>query len=150
MKLVKIIVCTTLITFVFIQFLPVEYNKSKEVPKTDFIMVNKVPALVNKTLQVSCYDCHSNNTQYPWYNKVQPLAWFLEGHIKKGKEELNFSEWNSLSNRRKTSKLNSIIKQIESGEMPLISYTFIHKDKKLSELESKQIIKYMENLKDSL
>ena len=78
------------------------------------------------------------------------MAWFLEGHIKEGKSELNFNEWDALSNRRKDSKLRSIIKQIESGEMPLASYTLIHKDAIFSEEETKQVVKYMENLKDSL
>ena len=126
MKIVKIIAWIALIALVAIQFFPVDYNQSETIPQTDFMLVNNVPVTVEKSLQVSCYDCHSNNTQYPWYNKVQPVAWFLEGHIKKGKEELNFSEWDSYSSRRKNSKLRSIISQIEDDKMPLKSYTFIH------------------------
>jgi hypothetical protein len=150
MKIAKIIAWVALIAFVFIQFFPVDYNQSETIPQTDFMLVNNVPATVKKSLQVSCYDCHSNNTQYPWYNKLQPVAWFLDGHIKEGKEELNFSEWDNLSDRRKTSKLRSIIKQIESDEMPLDSYTLIHKEAKFSEVETEQIIMYMEKLKDSI
>ncbi len=90
------------------------------------MIVNQVPATINYQLQVSCYDCHSNNTDYPWYSKIQPAAWYLEDHIKEGKDELNFNEWDTYSSRRKNSKLRSIIKQIESGEMPLESYTLIH------------------------
>ena len=150
MKIVKIIAGILLVALVVIQFIPVDYNQSDTVPQTDFMVVHKVPEAIQKKIQVSCYDCHSNNTQYPWYNKVQPVAWFLEDHIKEGKAELNFNEWDSLSSRRKTSKLRSIIKQIESGEMPLASYTLIHKDAIFSEEETKQVVKYMENLKDSL
>ncbi|PHR00170.1 MAG: hypothetical protein COB32_13645, partial [Halomonas sp.] len=86
----------------------------------------------------------------PWYNRVQPVAWFLEDHIKEGKAELNFNEWDSLSSRRKTSKLRSIIKQIESGEMPLDSYTLIHRDAKFSKEETEEIINWVTQLKDSL
>lgn len=150
MKIAKIIAWVALIAIVFIQFFPVDYNQSETIPQTDFMLVNNVPATVKKSLQVSCYDCHSNNTQYPWYNKLQPVAWFLDGHIKEGKEELNFSEWDNLSDRRKTSKLRSIIKQIESDEMPLSSYTLIHKEAKFSEAETQRIIKYVEKLKDSI
>ncbi len=150
MKIAKIIAWVALIAFVVIQFFPVDYNQSETIPQTDFMLVNNVPATVKKLLQVSCYDCHSNNTQYPWYNKMQPVAWFLEGHIKEGKEELNFSEWDNLSDRRKTSKLRSIIKQIENDEMPLSSYTLIHKEAKFSEAEAQQVIDYMEKLKDSI
>ena len=60
------------------------------------MIVNNVPNSIKNTLQTSCYDCHSNNTYYPWYNKVQPVAWILESHIEEGKAELNFSDWNTL------------------------------------------------------
>lgn len=150
MKILKIIAIILLVAFVGIQFIPTERNQSDTVPPTDFMLVHNVPETIQKKLQVSCYDCHSNNTQYPWYNKIQPAAWFLEDHIKEGKAELNFSEWDSLSSRRKSSKLRSIIKQIESGEMPLDSYTLIHKDAKFSEAESEEMINWITRLKDSL
>lgn len=139
-----------LVAFVGIQFVPTARNQSNTVPSTDFMLVNNVPETIQKKLEVSCYDCHSNNTQYPWYNKIQPVAWFLEDHIKEGKTELNFNEWDSLSSRRKASKLRSIIKQIESGEMPLDSYTLIHKDAKVSEAEAEELISFITQLKDSL
>jgi hypothetical protein len=150
MKVVKIIAVVLLVAFVGIQFIPTTRNQSDMVPETDFMLVNNVPENIQNKLQVSCYDCHSNNTQYPWYNKVQPVAWFLEDHIKEGKAELNFNEWDSLSTRRKTSKLRSIIKQIENGEMGLDSYTFIHRDAKFSEAEAEEIINWVTQLKNSL
>ena len=150
MKIVKIIAGILLVALVLIQFIPVNYNQNDTVPQTDFMVVHKVPEAIQKKIQVSCYDCHSNNTQYPWYNRVQPVAWFLEDHIKEGKAELNFNEWDSLSSRRKTSKLRSIIKQIESGEMPLNSYTLIHRDAKFSKEETEEIINWVTQLKNSL
>ncbi len=150
MKVVKKIALVLLIVFVGIQFIPTSRNQSDTVPSIDFMRVNKVPENIQKKLEVSCYDCHSNNTQYPWYNKIQPVAWLLEDHIKEGKAELNFNEWDDLSNRRKNSKLKSIISQIEDGEMPLSSYTFIHRDATFSDTEKQEIIKWMTQLKDSL
>tara|TARA_R110002073_G_scaffold293194_2_gene458747 strand:+ start:20958 stop:21410 length:453 start_codon:yes stop_codon:yes gene_type:complete len=150
MKIVKIIILVLLVAFVGIQFVPTERNQSDIVPVTDFMLVNTVSKDIKNKLQVSCYDCHSNNTQYPWYNKIQPVSWILEGHIKDGKEELNFNEWDLLSSRRKASKLRSIIKQIESSEMPLSSYTLIHKDAKFSDREKKELIEWITKLKDSL
>ncbi|GGX00324.1 heme-binding domain-containing protein [Salegentibacter mishustinae] len=150
MKTIKIIVLVFFVVFVGIQFVPTNRNQSEVVPKSDFMLVNNVPKDVQDKLKVSCYDCHSNNTAYPWYNKIQPAAWFLEDHIKEGKDELNFNEWGEYSDRRKNSKLRSIISQIEDDEMPLDSYTFIHWDAKFSELEKKEIIKYMTQLKNSL
>ena len=137
------------VAFVGMQFVPIERNQSDVVPITDFMLVNNVPNSIKNKLLVSCYDCHSNNTAYPWYNKIQPVAWFLEDHIKEGKAELNFSEWDSLSSRRKTSKLRSIIKQLEGNEMPMNSYTLIHKNAVFSETEKLEIIKFISRLKDS-
>lgn len=150
MKIVKIIALVLFVAFIGIQFIPTTRNQSDFVPETDFMLVNNVPETIQKKLQVSCYDCHSNNTQYPWYNNIQPVAWFLEDHIKEAKSELNFNEWDSLSTRRKKSKLRSITKQIESGEMPLNSYTLIHKDAKFLEKEAEEIINWITSLKDSI
>ena len=150
MKIAKIIALILLVGFVGIQFVPTDLNQSDTVPKTDFLLVNNTSENISTLLQESCYDCHSNNTRYPWYNKVQPVAWFLENHIKDGKEELNFNDWDTYSNRRKNSKLKSIISQIKDDEMPLASYTLIHKDAKLSISEKTLIIDYMKNLKENL
>ena len=150
MKILKIIALILLVGFVGIQFVPTDLNQSDTVPKTDFLLVNNTQENISALLQESCYDCHSNNTQYPWYNKVQPAAWFLENHIKDGKEELNFNEWDAYSNRRKNSKLKSIISQVKDDEMPLASYTLIHNDAKLSNSEKTLIIDYMKNLKEKL
>ena len=150
MKIVKIIALILLVGFVGIQFVPTDLNQSDTVPKTDFLLVNNTQENISALLQESCYDCHSNNTEYPWYNKVQPAAWYLEDHIQEGKDELNFNEWDAYSNRRKNSKLKSIISQVKDDEMPLASYTLIHKDAKLSNSEKTLIIDYMKNLKETL
>ncbi len=135
---------------IVIQFFPITLNESDTVPQSDFMVVNQVPATIKNRLQVSCYDCHSNNTDYPWYSKIQPAAWYLEDHIQEGKDELNFNEWAEYSDRRKNSKLRSIISQIEEDKMPLDSYTLIHRDAILSDEDKRVIIDYMTALKDSL
>lgn len=146
MKVFKIIAWIALIAFIVIQFFSINRNESYTTPETDFMLVNNVPEKIQKKLQVSCYDCHSNNTAYPWYNKVQPIAWFLEDHVKEGKAELNFNEWNSLSNRRKKSKLKGIANQLKDAEMPLTSYTLIHRDAKVSEAEKKMILDWIDKV----
>ncbi len=150
MKIFKAIAWIALILFVVIQFFPTDKNESYTTPETDFMLVNKVPANIQNQLQVSCYDCHSNNTAYLWCNRVQPAAWYLEEHVKEGKAELNFNEWQNYSDRRKKSKLRSIIKQIESGEMPMESYTLIHRDALLSENNKNAVIEFMTKLNDGL
>ena len=149
MKIFKIVILILLVVFVGIQFIPTKRNQSDFVPDTDFMLVNNVPENISNTIQTSCYDCHSNNTYYPWYNKVQPIAWFLESHITEGKAELNFSEWYNYSDRRKKSKLKSIVSEIEDEKMPLSSYTVIHQDAILSPEQKSELIKWITKFQDS-
>lgn len=148
MRIIKIIAWIALVAFVVIQFFPTDRNESYVTPNTDFMLVNEVPTIIENKLKVSCYDCHSSNTAYPWYNRIQPAAWYLEDHVREGKAELNFNDWDTYSDRRKKSKLRSIIKQIENGEMPMDSYTLIHRGAILSEKEKAAIVDYMTLLKN--
>jgi hypothetical protein len=150
MKLIKQIGLVVLIALVGIQFIPTRRNLKTEVPPTDFLLTYKVPEEMRLLIHTSCYNCHSNNTSYPWYNKIQPVGWFLENHINKGKAELNFSEFGSYSVRKQKSKLSSMANQIEKDEMPLSSYTLIHRDARLSKESKKALIDYFNALKDSL
>jgi hypothetical protein len=133
-----------------IQFMPTTRNQSNEVLETDFFKTFDAPNNIQQLLKNSCYDCHSNSTNYPWYNNIQPVSWFLENHIKKGKKELNFSEFGGYSKRRQKSKLKFIKSQIEKNEMPLSSYTFIHRDAKLSKIQKGILLNWMTKLRDSL
>ena len=125
-----------------IQVIPVERNVSTVPPGQSFERTQKVAANVAAILKVSCYDCHSNNTRYPWYSELQPGAWFMARHIKKGKEELNFDEFNNYSKRRKKAKIKSIISQIEKDEMPLKSYRMMHGNARLSADEKKELLDF--------
>ncbi len=132
---------------VIIQFFPTDKNQSTEVLATDFIKQFNPPTAIASKLKASCYDCHSNNTAYPWYNKIQPVAWFLENHIKEAKEELNFSEFGSYSAKKQKHKIEEMIDEIEENEMPLTSYTLIHGDAKFSDEERKTMLVWLEKLK---
>lgn len=129
-----------------IQVIPVERNVSTVPPGQSFEKTEKVPASVAAILKVSCYDCHSNNTRYPWYSVLQPGAWFMAQHIKKGKEELNFDEFNNYSKRRKKAKIKSIISQIEKDEMPLRSYRMMHGNARLSADEKKELLDFFNTI----
>ncbi|MDT0646464.1 heme-binding domain-containing protein [Zunongwangia sp. F260] len=146
MKFLKIIGLVLLVAFVGIQFIPANRNQSDYISKSDFTEIYEVPENINTILQTSCYDCHSNYTNYPWYNKIQPFTWYLNDHIEEGKAELNFSEFGEYSSRRKSSKLRSISSQVEDGEMPLKSYTLMHWDAKLSDKEKEEFTAWMDSL----
>ncbi len=121
------------VLLVVIQFFRPARNTSSTLLATDITKQVSVPDDVLHTLQTSCYDCHSNNTQYPWYMNVQPVAWFLAHHVSDGKEHLNFSEFGSYSLRRQQTKLKEVAEVMEDDSMPLWSYLLIHRDAKLSE-----------------
>ncbi len=131
--------------FLVIQLIPVERNISRVPAGQSFEMTQKVPANVAAILKVSCYDCHSNNTRYPWYSELQPGAWFMARHITKGKEELNFDEFNNYSKRRKKAKIKSIISQIEKDQMPLKSYLLLHHDADLTPEQQKVLMQFFQS-----
>ena len=150
MSRAKKILLALLLVFIAMQFIRPARNSSNTVQPADMITHFNVPANVAGILKTSCYDCHSNNTRYPWYANVQPMGWFLADHIKDGKEELNFNEFTTYSKRRQLSKLKSIQNSIKDGSMPLSSYTLMHSDAKLSEDRKALLIQWTAKVIDSL
>ena len=112
MSLKKKILLVLFTGLVAIQFIQPAHNKRGQVLPTDFANFYAVPANVVSILKNACYDCHSNNTIYPWYANIQPMAWMLERHIKQGKEKLTFNDFGSYTNRRQISKLKEILNQV--------------------------------------
>ena len=98
-----------------------------------------VDAEVATLIRNACYDCHSNETKYPWYTYVTPLSWWVFDHVEHGREELNFSEWTSMSLKRKNHKLEEISEETLEGEMPLESYTPLHAEAQLTD-EQRELI----------
>jgi hypothetical protein len=142
-----------LAAFVIIQFIqPGKNNQSMDMTH-DISKVVNVPDGVHQVLITSCYDCHSNNTNYPWYANIQPVGWWLKDHIDEGKGHLNFQEFalveprpNSEYNtkeKRQDHKLEEVAEMVEEGEMPLESYTLIHGDAKLSAEQKKLLLDWV-------
>lgn len=139
-----------LLVFIAIQFIRPARNTSTADQQGDFIKLFNVPANVSSVLKTSCYDCHSNNTRYPWYANIQPFGWLLANHIKEGKAELNFNEFAGYSKRRQLSKLKAVANSVNDGSMPLSSYTLIHKNAQLDDSKKQLIINWFMKAKDSL
>ncbi len=146
----KKILFALFIVFVAIQFIQPAHNKSVQVLPTDFIVLYKPPQQVQQVLQNACYDCHSNNTNYPWYANIQPIAWLMASHIKSGKEKLNMSEFGNLSSRKQISKLKEIFNQIKDDEMPITSYKMMHQKARLSAAEKNVLLNWLQSKADSL
>ncbi len=150
MKLIKKIAWALLAVFVVIQFIQPAHNKSNGISATDISGVVNIPDSVQAVLKNACYDCHSNNTIYPWYVNIQPMGWLMAKHIKDGKAQLNFNEFGSYSARRQQSKLKSIASQVKDGNMPLSSYTWMHKNARLGKKGKALIMDWAQQTKGSL
>lgn len=134
------------VLFIIIQFVPVQRN-TKENYQSSFSITSDSPtkAEVTAILQTACWDCHSNQTVYPWYNKIAPISWYLARHINNGKKHLNFDNWNVYDRAKQIHKSEEIIEVIEENEMPLYSYTLLHPEAKLSEEQKAILIQYFSN-----
>lgn len=106
-----------------------------------------VPGDVHAILEKSCYDCHSNNTVYPWYANIQPVGWWMQWHVNDGKRHLNFSEFASYPERRQKKKFEEIEDAATNGWMPIDSYLWMHHDAKLTEEQSKAVAAWATALK---
>ena len=146
----KKILSALLILLVVIQFFRPEKNIHAGPFANDITSKYPVPAPVADVLKTSCYDCHSNNTAYPWYNNLQPLAWWLKNHVDDGKEEVNFNEFASYEPKKARRKFNEVAEQVEKGEMPLESYTLIHKNAILDAGQKKLVADWAKALRDSI
>jgi hypothetical protein len=109
-----------------------------------------IPPNIQSAFTAACYDCHSNNTKYPWYAEVQPINLFLTRHVNEGKQELNFDEFLNYTDKRQIKKMKEIAEVIENQEMPLTSYTLIHRDAVLSENQRTEIIAWANNIRKQL
>ncbi len=149
-KIFKRILMALLIIFIAIQFIRPAKNRSEGISANDISTKYPVPDSVQAILKVACYDCHSNNTRYPWYEEIQPVAWWLNNHIKDGKRGLNFSEFTSYRIKKQFHRLDDINKLVKKNEMPLSSYTLIHTDAKLTEGQKLAIAAWATSIRDSI
>ena len=145
-QIVKRTLTVLLVGLIVIQFIRPAPNANAEINANDITRNYMVPDSVQTILKRACYDCHSNYTVYPWYSKIQPVAFWMNDHIKEGKGHLNFSEFNTYTPEKKAKKLHGVAKVIDEGEMPLESYLWIHKDAKLTNTQKMLVEQWAEGL----
>lgn len=133
-----------------IQFIRPVRNTGQGSDPNDIAAVYGVPQDAYLVLQRSCFDCHSNHTNYPWYANIQPLGWWLQHHVNEGKSELNFSEFGSYPKKKKLHKLDEVIETVEKKEMPLASYTLAHKEAKLNPEQAAVLCAWAKSLKQQI
>ena len=131
---------------VLIQFFPGHKPEVSTSNPNDIHREALISPEVSTILRNACYDCHSNETVYPWYADVAPMSWLVIHDVNEGREELNFSEWISYTLKRKNHKLEEIVEMVEEGEMPLGIYKPLHSEARLTDLQKELIISWAKNL----
>ncbi len=129
---------------VLIQLYPINSDNPQSDPMSEIVLQPDTKTIVEKT----CYDCHSNKTNWPWYSYIAPVSWVVAKHVKDGRDELNFSIWQEYSQKRKSKKLEELVEEMEEGKMPLSPYTITHPEAKLSEEEINKLVMWAKS--DSL
>jgi hypothetical protein len=130
-RILKILLVLLILTAVGIQFVPVDRTNAGV--ETDL----GAPPEVDAILRRSCYDCHSNETRWPWYSHVAPVSWLVEEDVRHGREHLNFSTWNRYDTKKRNHLKHEIWEEVEEGKMPLENYLRMHGDAKLGEADLK-------------
>lgn len=148
-KIFLSIILAAVVIFLGMQFDRPQKNNSNNQTK-HISTVLPVPDSVEAVLSIACYDCHSNNTRYPWYAEIQPVGWWLNGHILEGKKELNFSEFASYSMRRQYRKLAEISEMVFDDQMPLQEYLIMHRDAKLTSGQKALLMAWIRSVRDTL
>jgi hypothetical protein len=146
MKAYRKIGVLLLLICLVIQFIQPKKNIGESIGNNDITKVYVVPQELHQTLVQKCYDCHSNNTRYPWYFHIQPIGWWLAAHVHDGKEELNFSEFKTYDHERAEHKLEELGEVVEDRSMPLKAYTILHKNTEITNEEEKAIKTWLSSL----
>jgi len=133
-KLCKFVIVLVAIIFICIQFVPVENTNP---PVTGEI---NAPPEVLAILQRSCYDCHSNETVWPWYSDVAPMSWLVEKDVIRGRKHVNFSTWTEYSAKKQNHSRKEIGEVVAEGEMPLWFYLPLHPSAKLTKEDVATIV----------
>jgi len=116
----------------------------------DLMLNNSVPDSVSNLLRTACYDCHSNETNYPWYAYVAPVSWLVARDINIGKSNMNLSDWQLNSKIDKAKILGDIQDEVEDGSMPMPIYILMHPEAKLTVKQREMLIEWSDEFAESL
>ena len=132
-----------LASLIIMQFFRIDKTNPPVDAKLDFVSVVQPPQQISAMLKSACYDCHSNETVYPWYSNIAPVSWWLKDHVEHGRHHLNFSEWNNYSQEEKQEIFEEAIEEVEEAEMPLKGYAAIHSKANLNTEQRAELVKWL-------
>jgi hypothetical protein len=148
--MLKKILLFLLLIFVVVQFIHPEKNNAPGTQPNYIGNAYAIPGNVKIILEKACNDCHSNNTNYPWYTRLQPVDWWMNKHLKDGKKHLNFDEYTNQRLSSQYHKMEELAEMVKEDEMPLNSYTWVHKDAKLTQIEKNSLINWADDIRTQL
>ncbi|NUM80582.1 heme-binding domain-containing protein [bacterium] len=149
-KVFKWMGISLLLILTVIQFIrPEKTNPPIDQAKT-FQAQMQVPENIASVLTKACYDCHSHQTNWPWYSHVAPVSWLLVQDVKEGRKHLNFSAWGDYKESRKVEKLSQIAGEVTDGKMPMPIYLLMHPEAKLTDQEKKDLVNWCEGEADKI
>jgi len=141
----KIVLITLLAALLIMQLFRIDKSHPESQPENDFMAVEQPGKEISEMIKTSCYDCHSNETTYPWYSNVAPVSWFIQTHVNHGREEINFSNWRDYPAGRRGYLKEECAHEIEEGDMPLKVHLIIHKEARLSDAEREKLAAWLNN-----
>lgn len=150
MKKWKLIGVILLALLIVIQLVPSGRPGTSTDNKNDLIINNQLPDSVSYLLKNACYDCHSNETTYPWYSYVAPVSWLVSSDVKKGRKHLNFSEWELNKKLDKAELLGDISDEVSGDDMPLQIYLLMHPKARLTKQERNLLAKWTDDFGNKL
>ena len=150
MKILKISIWLVFAVFVILQFIPNTYPEVIKSNEYDLIQTGMLPDEIEQILRTSCYDCHSNETKYPWYAYIAPVSWLVVRDVKQGRSDLNFSEWDNLKSRDKIKLLDEIAEEVDEGNMPMPIYTITRRDASLDDNQKQVLVKWTEDMMNDI
>ncbi|WP_345007716.1 heme-binding domain-containing protein [Snuella lapsa] len=143
----KRILLIVLGVIIIAQFFRPQKNEGDLASVAPFLLDTNPSDDVKGILEESCYDCHSDVTRYPWYNNITPINYWMAGHVNDGKKHFNVSKWQGNSIKRKDHKFDELIEMVEEKHMPLKSYTWTHKEARLTNEQIKLVVDWAKKVR---
>lgn len=138
-----------LVMLIIIQFFPISTDNPSTVAEEELEAIIGSGYSEMSLIKDACYDCHSNDSKFPGYSRLQPVGWFLRSHIRGGRQKVNFSTWGKYSPKQQNHKLQECVEVIEENRMPMKSYTWLHPKSKLSQGDKDNLIAFFTKLQSS-
>jgi hypothetical protein len=149
-KSIKVLIWILVAGLIVIQFVPLNRENPASEQKMDLLNYTQAPEQVSTLLTNSCYDCHSNQTKWPWYSRIAPVSFVVVNHVNEGRDHLNFSDWGNFDPEDQFAILKHMRKAIEKGGMPLKGYVKLHDEANLSDEDKALIYDWIDNLKEEI